>query len=214
MRRFDSASRYGRVAHRQSGGFQTRVREGSIPSSPARLFQSMCNASMIAENRDYGEPTKRHRTHETSVLRADWRASWRIGRFVCSLIVGPLETANCGCKVSNPATCLTGRGRALIGGRPRAPLWSRPTDTRWRGWKGRHRLRAPNRPPLAGRRTGCARTSRIWRLKFGLPRAGRACLRLRRWRDAQSGFRHRQARWRASRSSHWLQCGSRRLRQP
>ena len=37
MRRFDPASRYGRVAHRKSGGFQTRVREGSIPSSPASL---------------------------------------------------------------------------------------------------------------------------------------------------------------------------------
>ena len=28
----------GRVAHRQSGGFQNRVREGSIPSSPANHF--------------------------------------------------------------------------------------------------------------------------------------------------------------------------------
>ena len=27
----------GRVAHRQSGGLQNRVREGSIPSSPANL---------------------------------------------------------------------------------------------------------------------------------------------------------------------------------
>src|SRR5215468_7583710 len=37
MRRFDPASRYGRVAHRKSGGFHTRVREGSIPSSPATI---------------------------------------------------------------------------------------------------------------------------------------------------------------------------------
>lgn len=28
----------GRVAHRQSGGLQNRVREGSIPSSPANHF--------------------------------------------------------------------------------------------------------------------------------------------------------------------------------
>src|SRR5439155_21659491 len=35
MRWFDPVSRYGREAHRKSGGLQNRVGEGSIPSSPA-----------------------------------------------------------------------------------------------------------------------------------------------------------------------------------
>src|SRR5262245_13339848 len=45
MRRFDPASRYGRVAHRKSGGFQTRIREGSIPSSPAIIAKDVDNVT-------------------------------------------------------------------------------------------------------------------------------------------------------------------------
>ena len=70
MRRFNPASRYGRVAHRKSGGLQNRVREGSIPSSPATMDLDVHNVLRAAAQSRRGASDRiRHLSHAFAEAR-------------------------------------------------------------------------------------------------------------------------------------------------
>src|SRR5262245_340850 len=59
----------------QVGRGSTQLRVWKVRLRSGAAWPRLLVRSMIAENHDFGEPTKRHRTHETSVFRADWRAA-------------------------------------------------------------------------------------------------------------------------------------------